>query len=365
MQTQFTKKYVKEVVQMTLTELLAQMHNYTKIEKYLMTHRDIRNNQQLINNFNQHLNPDETDKMLVPIINESDTSEPSTFPADFFFSEDDPLKVKMTQHTRYSTPILHKHDFYEMFYVYEGEFIQHINHETMTMHTGEICLIQPGVYHSLDVDNYSIVLNILIERHTFESIFFNDLVGDSTFSTFFRNDFFSEELNTYIIFKTLGEHETQDLILKMYLEILNKPQYYTQVIHSYLLLLFSHLLRHFMQTAIIPKPNKKQDLIDFKIITAIQKNYQQITLSKLAHQFHYSTQYISQRVKHATGLSFSQFLLQRRMQIATELLKSTDKKIKIISAEVGYNNDENFIRTFKRENGMPPAKFRANHQSLN
>lgn len=350
---------------MTLTELISQIHTYTKIEKYLMTHRDVRNNQQRINRFNEQLNPEETAEMLVPIINETNPSEPSSFPADFFFSENDPLKVKMTQHTRYSTPILHKHDFYEMFYVYEGEFTQKINQETMTMHTGDICLIQPGVYHSLDVDNYSIVLNILIERQTFESIFFNDLVGDSTFSTFFRNDFFSEKLNTYIIFKTLGEQETQGLILKMYLEILNKPQYYTQVIHSYLLLLFSHLLRHFMKTAIIPKPNKKQDLIDFKIITMIQKSYQTITLPKLAASFHYSTQYISQRIKHATGLAFSQFLLQRRMQIATELLTHTEKKIKTISVEVGYNNDENFIRTFKRENGTTPSQFRLEHKNFN
>ncbi|BDZ30227.1 AraC family transcriptional regulator [Lactiplantibacillus sp. WILCCON 0030] len=343
---------------MTLNELLAQMHTYTKIERYLMTHRDIRNNQQQINKFNQQLNPEEVNEMLVPIINESDTSKPSTFPANFFFSEDDPLKVKMTQHTRYSTPILHKHDFYEMFYVYEGEFTQLINQKSMTMHTGDICLIQPGVYHSLDVNNYSIVLNILIERQTFESIFFNDLVGENTFSTFFRNDFFSEKLNTYIIFKTLGEHETQDLILKMYLEILNKSQYYTQVIHSYLLLLFSHLLRHYMKTATIPKPTKKQDLVDFQIITAIQKDYQTITLPKLAQKFHYSTQYISQRIKHATGLAFSQFLLNRRMQIAVELLKGTEKKVKTISEEVGYNNVENFIRTFKREQGISPAKFR-------
>lgn len=348
----------------TLDELLIKIHSYSKIEQYLMEHRDIRNNQQLIDDFNQQLNASDAHEMLVPIINEDTTAGPSTFPADFFFSEDDLLKIKITQHTRYSTPILHKHDFYEMFYVYEGEFTQHINQSDLTMHTGDICLIQPGVYHSLDVNNYSIVLNILIEKTTFEAIFFNDLVGDNTFSTFFRNDFFSEKLNTYIIFKTHGESETRDLILKMYLETLNKPQYYTQVIHSYLLLLFSHLLRHFMATAVIPTPTKKQDLIDFKIITTIQKEYATITLPILATRFNYSTQYLSQRIKHATGKSFSKFLVQRRIQIASDLLQNTPKKVKVISQEVGYDNTENFIRLFKREKGLTPSQYRKDYHNI-
>jgi len=343
---------------MTRDELLIQLHTYTKIEHYLMDHRYIRNNTDLINTFNQQLDPHEAEQMLVPIINETDNNEPSTFPADFFFKPNDPLKIKITQHTRYSTPILHKHDFYEMFYVYEGEFTQHINQQDIIMHTGDVCLIQPGVFHSIDVNNYSIVLNILIERQTFEAIFFNDLVGDNPFATFFRNDFFSEKLNTFLIFKTMGEQAVQDYVLKMYLETLNRPKYYTQVVHSYLVLLFSHLLRHFTETATIPKPNQKQDLIDFKIVTTIEKEYRTINLSELAVRFHYSTQYVSQRIKHATGQSFSHYLLQRRMQVATNLLKNTNTKIKDISTAVGYSNQENFMRTFKREFKTTPLHFR-------
>ncbi len=349
---------------MTTDELLIKMHTYTKIEQYLKDHRDIRHDQSMIDEFNHQLSDSEAAQMLVPIIYGDTNPGPRTFPASYFFNDQDVLKVKITQHTRYSTPILHNHDFYEMFYVYEGEFTQHINQQDFTMHTGDICLIQPGVYHSLDVNNYSIVLNILIDQKTFEAIFFNDLVGDSAFSTFFRTDFFSEKLKSFIIFKTHGEPATRDYVLKMYLETLNRPTYYAQVVHSYLLLLFSHLLRHFSNDALIPKPHRKQDLLDYQIISAIQTDYQTITLSQLAEQFHYSTQYLSQRIKHVTGHSFSQFLLQRRMQIAEELLKTTTKKIKEISQMIGYPNQENFIRTFKREHDATPTQYRQDHQTF-
>ncbi|MCG0906336.1 hypothetical protein IMAU10382_03069 [Lactiplantibacillus plantarum] len=97
---------------MDMDKLLIKMHTYTKIEAYLMTHRDIRHNPELINKFNQQLNESETKQMLVPIINKTDESLPSQFPASFFFRDDDQLKVKMTQHTRYSTPILHSNQTY-------------------------------------------------------------------------------------------------------------------------------------------------------------------------------------------------------------------------------------------------------------
>lgn len=124
---------------------------------------------------------------MVPILPHmvSDTlNPPETFPESYFFNESDPLKVKITQHTRYSTPVMHKHDFYEMFYVYEGEFEQFIDNKTFVMRTGDICLVPTGVFHSLDVNNYSIVLNILIQKDSFQEIFFNNLSGDHIFSNF-------------------------------------------------------------------------------------------------------------------------------------------------------------------------------------
>ena len=63
-------------------------------------------------------------------------------------------KIILTQHDRFSPPVMHKHDYYELIYVYEGEFQHTIETETSSLHTGDICLIPPGIIHNLDVRNY-------------------------------------------------------------------------------------------------------------------------------------------------------------------------------------------------------------------
>ena len=352
---------------METQDLLVKMHEYTKVEKYLMEHREIRNDKELIKKFNARLNAAEAKETLSEILPHLSQDTPhtlETLPESFFFNESDILKVQITQHTRYSTPVTHKHDFYEMFYVYEGEFEQLIDNKSYTMRTGDACLIPPGIYHSLDVNNYSIVLNILIQKDTFQEIFFNNLIGEHSFSKFFLSDFYSKSINTFIIFQTMGDLKIKNMILDMYLEIMNQEKYYPQVVHSNLLLLFSHLLRNYGNEAIMPKPRKKQELTDFEIITSIDENYKTITLESLAEKFHYSTQHISLRVKQITGESFTKYLMRKRMNVAADLLKHTNSKIQEISLSTGYQNQENFIRSFKKFYDTTPSQFRKDHNSF-
>ena len=251
-----------------------------------------------------------------------------------------------------------------MFYVYEGEFEQFIDNKTFVMRTGDICLVPPGVFHSLDVNNYSIVLNILIQKDSFQEIFFNNLSGDHIFSNFLISDVYAKKIDSFIIFPTNGDLKIKNMILDMFLETINKQKYYVQVVHSNLVLLFSHLLRHYEDRSIMPKPQRKRDVIDFEIITSIEKNYKDITLEQLSDSIHYSTQHISLRIKQLTGESFTKFVLRKRMTVAADLLKHTNMKIQDIGPDVGYKNQENFIRSFRKFYETTPSQFRKNHSKF-
>ena len=50
-----------------------------------------------------------------------------------------------------------------------------------------------------------------------------------------------------------------------------------------------------------------------------------------------------------------------KMQRACELLDSTDKAIKVIAGEVGYQDAFYFSRIFKRIIGVSPQKYREQH----
>lgn len=342
------------MTKITYEQLLKNLHTYSPMEKVLKEHPEIRGNQALIKKFNASLTPEQQKIMMVPIVKYDSLQ---TLLAASFFKKSDPIKIKITKHNRYTTPLTHNHDFYEMFYVLEGEFNQSIGNQRFLMQTGDVCLVPPGIYHILYVDNTSIVLNILIEKETFQEIFLNNIIGNQIFADFFKTDFYTKKITNYIIFRTYGDEQIKHLILNMDLELINKEKYYAPMVHTLLLQLISSLLRKYEDKAIISN-EKQQNPLDLKLIKIINNNYQTISLSQLAQKTNYSEQYISQRLKLTTGMSFEKYLLSQRMQEAQYLLRYTNSKINDIGFSVGYKNSATFMRAFKRFYQMTPSQFR-------
>lgn len=344
---------------MNYNELIEDLHKLNKQERFLKEHQEVKNDFKLIEKFNNSLNDEEKKNMLVPLL-DGNYSDIQTLPASFFFSDNDPLNVKIIRHNRYTTPVMHNHDFYELMYVFEGEFIQHIGNKDYTMNTGDISLVPPNIYHMCDVQNNSIVLNVLIKRHTFQEIFLNNLPVDQVFANFFKEDFYARHISNFIIFHTYGDQMIRDIILKMYLETINRKKYYVPIVHSLLLQMMSYLLRHYEQSAITSNAGSKANNFDLKLLRYINDHYAKVTLEYLAEQYHYSPQYISKRIKNATGLSFNKYLTARKMLVAADLLKFTTETIADISEKLGYLNPETFIRAFKRQYKVTPNNYRHN-----
>ena len=57
------------------------------------------------------------------------------------------------------------------------------------------------------------------------------------------------------------------------------------------------------------------------------------------------------------------YLTRWRLQLGVQILKSTSRSMMEIVAEVGYESKPSFNRTFKREFGLPPARFRNQSKS--
>lgn len=350
---------------MTKQELLKILHEYTPWETLHMQNlSEIHNMEHFNRTLKQPVTEDEKSLglHLPPFINPCS----DTFSEKNFFIHAPGQDIMIVQHDRYTPPLLHNHDFYELMYVYEGEFTQQIRENRYLMHTGDFCLLPPHVYHSLDVCNYSVVLNILIPKSVFNTIFFSTLQDDH--NILFK--LFLEDIPTsaqgsdqYIIFHTCGDTRVQEIILSMCMESLNKEHFYNHMLNTHLLLLLGLLLRDYGDTYDSPKINRKQDQQNFSIVQYIETHYKSLTLQEIAKQFHYSTQYMSHRIKELTGVSFTQYLLRKRMQAASELLIHTNLRITTISESVGYCTQEHFIRTFRKYYGTSPNTYRSTHQT--
>ncbi|CAM4371881.1 helix-turn-helix domain-containing protein [Paenibacillus tarimensis] len=101
-----------------------------------------------------------------------------------------------------------------------------------------------------------------------------------------------------------------------------------------------------------------------RIIAIIQNEYDtDLTLEKCASRLHYNPFYLSSVFKKETNLSFSEYLSRYRFNKAKQWLIETDMPIKEIAERLTYNNSQNFIRSFRKQENMTPGQYRKQYSS--
>lgn len=84
----------------------------------------------------------------------------------------------------------------------------------------------------------------------------------------------------------------------------------------------------------------------------------EINLEELAEQHNVGYSYFRKMFKKYTGVSPGQYHLQLRVMRAKELLVASNKSIKEISLELGFQTIHYFSLIFKKKVGINPSEFR-------
>lgn len=108
---------------------------------------------------------------------------------------------------------------------------------------------------------------------------------------------------------------------------------------------------------------RKRDVID-EIKHYLDVNYdKQITLDALSEQFYIHPQYLSTLFKERTGQNYLQYVRERRINRAKELLETSDLKVYEVCEKVGYSDTTHFNRIFTEMVGVRPVQFREIQQN--
>ena len=83
------------------------------------------------------------------------------------------------------------------------------------------------------------------------------------------------------------------------------------------------------------------------------------TIADLAAEVGGSRSVLAERFRHYLGEPPISYLTRWRLQLGTQLLKSSNRSVAEVASEVGYESEAAFNRAFKREFGRPPARFRS------
>lgn len=81
-----------------------------------------------------------------------------------------------------------------------------------------------------------------------------------------------------------------------------------------------------------------------------------ISLERLSEHFYMNRTYLCDLFKRETGFTINQYITNRRILRACDLLKSGHSVTEVTHA-VGYSNDSHFIRTFKKLVGKTPKQY--------
>ena len=88
-----------------------------------------------------------------------------------------------------------------------------------------------------------------------------------------------------------------------------------------------------------------------------------ITLSELAEHIGISRSHLCRVFKQGTGLTVNQYIVERRISLAAELLL-TGMNVTRVSEETGFNDYTYFIKVFKQTLGMTPKKYVHSRQQI-
>ena len=94
----------------------------------------------------------------------------------------------------------------------------------------------------------------------------------------------------------------------------------------------------------------------------INNNYsEKITLEDVASRIYITPHYFGILFKNTTGTSFSNYLINLRIDKARHMLKDIQYRISEISRLIGYNDSKYFCRLFKERVGVSPNEYRKLH----
>ena len=239
----------------------------------------------------------------------------------------------------------HDHDFYEIFFILNGNMEHSMNgQETKILSIGDCVILTPNDTHCFKTINDSVHRDLLISRSLFESVV--SIMLDSK-----KN--IAELLRSFPTFTTFTISELIDLESIAHNFTVNDD---FDVKRGYGISLLLNILLKFFN----PSSNKQiSPSLSERILDCLNKNnHIQGGIPSIAKELNYSKTYICQVFKNQTGIPLSQHIKSLRINSIAYYLKTTNYSTAKIAELVGIDSLPYLNKIFKEKYKLPPSKYR-------
>ncbi|MCD2256698.1 AraC family transcriptional regulator [Agrilactobacillus fermenti] len=295
---------------------------------------------------NSAVNKNLTIELKTPVLN------------NYYFKNKD---IFVRKHNRFAPYPTHAHEFLEMNYMLKGQANEVVNGESVHLGQGDLILLDVGCRHSIGtLSKEDIMINILFRDQDINIDMLNELRSNqSVFYEFLVNRAVKRtNQKSYLIFRSdaNGNSEIQVTLDHIIEEYFGSKPFANAIIKDYLSILFIQIVRNYKIKA---RPTTVSQQLVMKLLKEINRNYQNITLDKLAKKFNYNKNYLSNLFKQEVGKTFSDALTQERLIHARTMVTSTTMPIADIMESVGISNKKFFYDKYKAAYHTTPGKDRS------
>ena len=244
----------------------------------------------------------------------------------------------------------HTHDFIEIVYVCDGIANHCVNGVEYELKRGDLLFINYGATHSFKPNGEVTYIRLVFYPETIEEhVSLQNAFGVLTLTAF--QEIFNED-HGVIAFLGTARTEIEELLNSMLKESEGSQILREMALDAYMELLILKLIR---------KVSGEIDGDDIwpDISRYIEENLDQdLSLSALSKKCFYNPSYFSRIFRERYSIPLSEYVMQKRIEKAKDLLLTTDCAINKIALMVGFNNKSFFYKVFYKFYGTTPLQCR-------
>lgn len=240
---------------------------------------------------------------------------------------------------------IHFHEYFEIEFIFDGSAIHYLNGNSIPVKRGYFNLVTPRDFHTYHLSESERIklFNIAFTRNN---------ISEDILSILLKNPITLQG--------TLDEDTTMDLehlFTLLFKEFQRPSDNFNFIQRSLLESIITIALDHIPQD---DESNIKNSKTINNLLFHIEKEFLNPSLSlvNIADTLKITQNYLGKLIRDYTGLSFNQYVNQKRLKYAANLLKNDSITIQEASENSGFSSTSYFIKLFKSEYGMTPNEYK-------
>ncbi|MBE6791943.1 MAG: helix-turn-helix domain-containing protein [Ruminococcaceae bacterium] len=258
-------------------------------------------------------------------------------------------------------PYVHKHDSLEVNYIVSGKGYYLYNNQKYELHPGDIYIINNHEYH-MAYNEENLFLKVIVFNA--DLVWNGNQIDYSFLKAFFER---GESDRPFLRADEPVAKELVPIILNIEKEWTQKDPGYRMFIKTDLMKLLGIVYRYYESEKRFEhnysNSSQNHHHAVIRVVDHINAHYwEHLSLEEMADMVHMSKNYFSKLFSETMKMPFSSYVLEKRLNHACILLKTTDNPITDVAVFSGFDTVSYFNKAFKKRYGQSPGFYRTIHK---